>query len=270
MRVARGSSALLCLLTGCESLSVFLEEQRTLPTEIYWTGTVLDGPYAEDVGYFTGGAITATDHAGDALVSVAGEELDAPYEVEGDPGTWVLTVPVHTEILLRLSGDGFANTVWSTDTPDGRAYWFTGALFARSIEDLDATFAAYVEAGLLGALPQDLAQGAVVHLWAEPLEPEAWAGAEIHLTDGSGAEVPVVRITADDEGQLGLAGADDPVSQLFAFDLTPGDVILEVTTADGRGLTESWPTLGGDLLNASFLGLSDATGADGADTAQGD
>lgn len=255
----------LLVLTGCEAILPFIEEQRVTPTEIYWTGQVLDGPYAEDVGLFSGGAMTATDHAGEPLLSAAGEALEAPYETEDQPGTWVLTVPVYTDILLRLSGDGFVNTVWSTHTPGGRAYWFTGALFARTTDDVASTFAAYQEAGLLDAAPADLALGEVVHLWAEPLAPEAWAGAQISVTDGAGVEAPVVALTADEDGALSVAGPDDPVYQIFAFDLTPGEITLSASAADGSTVLETWPAQGGDLLNATFLGLSEAP-----DTAAGD
>ena len=262
----------LLTLAGCETAWTFLEEQRVTPTEIAWTGQILDGPYADDAGVFTGGTVTATDHAGDPLLSAAGELLADPVESETQPGAWTLTVPVYTDILLRLSGEGFANTVWSSHTPGGRAYWYTGALFARSVEDLDATFAAYAEAGLLEAPSAPLSEGQVAWLWAEPIEPEAWADAEITLIDGAGAEAALVRVTSDDAGQLSVAGPGDPIYQIFAFDLAPGDVILRVVAADGTSLTLSWPAEGGDLLNASFLGLStsELTDAEQTDTAAGE
>lgn len=251
-------------LTGCETVLSVLEEQRVAPTEITWSGQILDGPYAEDVGVFTGGTITLSDHAGDPLLSAAGEALADPVESDTQPGTWALTVPVYTDILVRLSGEGFATTVWSSHTPGGRAYWYTGALFARRAEDLDATLAAYAEAGLMEPPTTALSDGEVVYLMAEPLAPDAWAGAQVSVTDGAGATAPIVLLTTDEDGVIGLAGEDDPISAVLALDLAPGDVVLTVEAADGAGLTLSWPAQGGDLLNASFLGLSTSDQADAA------
>lgn len=250
-------ASLLLPLAGCEGLLPYLEEQREAPEVVYWTGTVLDGPYAEDAGVFTGGAIAASTLDGAALTDADGEPLETPYELEGEPGAWVLTVPVATEILLRLSGEGFASTVWSAVTPSGRGYWYTGALFARRAEDVDATFAALEEAGLIDVLPADLADGERVHFWAEPTSPEDWVGASMAILDAEG-RAELVALTVDEDGTARLAEAEDPIHYVFAFDLAPGLVTFEAATPAGRHVLLSWPAAGGDLLNASFLSLSES------------
>lgn len=247
--------ALAPLLAGCEVLLPYLEEQRTEASYVYWTGTVLDGPYADDAGVFSGGAITLTDLGGQGLLNAQGEPLDEPYEVEGSEGSWVLTVPTSTEVLLRLSGDGFVNTVWAAETPSGRAYWFTGALFARRAEDVSETLSELAGGGVLGGGPADLSEGERVHLWAEPLYPERWVGASYAVVDAEGLG-EVLPFTVDDDGTVRAAGAEDPVDLILAVDLAPGDITFEAATPDGSHVLLAWPAQGGDLLNASFLELS--------------
>ncbi len=240
---------------GCELVSPYLEEQRTSPDFVYWTGTVLDGPFSEDAGVFTGGVITVTDPSGQPLLNDDGEALEAPYEVEGEPGGWVLFVPIETEVVLHLSGEGFVNTVWSARTPSGRGYWYSGALFARRVEAVDATLEVLAEAGLIGDSYADLADGAAVHLWAEPQDPDAWVGASFAVVDSEGLG-EVIALTVAEDGVVSRAGPTDPVSLILALDLAPGAVTFEAATPDGRHVLLPWLAEGGDLLNASFLTLS--------------
>jgi hypothetical protein len=37
----------------------------------------------------------------------------------------------------------------------------------------------------------------VVHLWGQPLDPEAWAGAVVTATGGDGADVPMFTFAVD-------------------------------------------------------------------------
>jgi hypothetical protein len=248
--------ALSLPLGGCELVLPYLEEQRTDPSLVYWTGRIYDGPDAQTAGPFTGGTLTLTDRDGAPLLDEGGDPVDDPYEVQGNAGSWVLTVPVDIDVMLRLSGDGYATTVWQGHTPSYRGYWFNGALYARQTADLDAIVTALQDAALLDTAPPDLAEGQRVDLWAEPDDRDAWVGVTTALIDAEGRK-DVLVLTVDDDGTVRAAGAEDPVDYLFAFDLAPGDVTLEAATATQHVLV-SWPAEGGDLLNASFLALSEA------------
>jgi len=247
---------LIVPLGGCDVILPYLVEQRGDPSLVYWTGRIYDGPDASTAGPFTGGTVTLTDQDGQPVLDDGGDPVDDPYEVEGSAGSWVLTVPVDTDVMLRLAGDGYATTVWQGRTPSNRGYWFNGALYARQSADLDAIVTALLDAGLLDASPPALDEGARVDLWAEPADRDAWVGATTALIDAEGRK-DVLALTVDEDGTVRAAGAEDPVDYLFAFDLAPGDVTLEAATASQHVLV-SWPAEGGDLLNASFLALSES------------
>lgn len=243
-------------LGGCDLILPYLEEQRADPSLVYWTGRIYDGPDPQANGPFTGGTVTLTDRDAAPVLDDDGDPVDDPYEVDGNPGSWVLTVPVDIDVTLRLTGDGYANTVWQGHTPDYRGYWFNGALYARQTADLDAIVTALSDAGLLDAAPPDLSEAARVDLWAEPEDRDAWVGVTTALIDAEGRK-DVLALTVDDDGTVRAAGAEDPVDYLFAFDLAPGTVTFEAATATQHVLL-SWVAEGGDLLNASFLALSEA------------
>lgn len=255
--------AALPALVGCEGLLPYLEEQRADPSVIYWSGPIYDQPYAEDALPFTAGdgeeplvSVSVTDAEGAALVGPEGAELDAPQEDASEPGYWYLTVPVDTDVVIRLAGEGYASTVWTARTPSGRAYWYTGALFARLAADVTATTDALVEAGILSEAPADLADGQLTHLWIEPYTPEDWVGADFAVSDSEHL-APVLALTADEDGSVRVAGEDDPVYMLFAFDLAPGPVAFEAVTPAGRHVVASWAAEGGDLLHPMFLTFSE-------------
>ena len=244
---------LLLLLPAC----ITLQEVREIPEVIAWSGDILDGPYSDDAGPYTGGTLTVTDLDGAPLLKSDGTDVSPPEETA--EGYWFIYVPVDTDVQIRLSGDGYVNTVWQSHTPTGRAYWYTGALFARTTEDTDALFTELVEAGLLAAAPGALADGAVTHLWGIPQTPEEWVGAQISVTDGAGVSQPVLSFAVDEtDGTVRLATAEDPVAFFLATDLTPGEVSLQATGADGRTATLRWLCAGGDLLHPVFLALSES------------
>lgn len=236
--------AMAALAGGC----VYLEEQRVLPEQVYWSGTVLDGPYADDVGVFADGSFEVTDLDG-ALVAEG-----VPYE--GAPGDWYVEVPVGIDVAVRLSGDGYATTVFRDRTPTGRAYWYNGALFVRSAEDVASFFDELATAGLVEAPPASLSQGELAHLWGAPLDPAAWAGATITVTDGAGATQQALALTTDDTGAIVAADGGD-VDLFLAFDLAPGTVTVDVS-GDGGAATWTSPALGGDLLHPIFFNLGHA------------
>ncbi len=230
---------LLLVLAGC----TLLEEQRTAATSALWSGWVYADLPSTDTPLLEYGTLQAVDL--DDVTLADGTQSDA------NPGYWSITLPVDTDVALRVDGGSEVPTVWRSRTPTGPAYWLSGGLFAVADTTAADMFAAID--GWQGFSPADLADGEVAHLWGSPLDPDAWAGATVTVTDSSG-ERPVALLAVDEDGLLIDAGAG-PIDYVLAPDLLPGTVTLTVSAADGTGLTETWPARGGDLLAAFFLAL---------------
>ncbi len=235
-----------------------LEEQRVDPVEVNWAGVVLaDLPSEGATEELTDGNVEFLDEDGEPLVLSDGSAATATQPWPDSPGWWQVRVPVDVEVTVRVAGaedadPALATMVWRGRTPTGRAYWMQGALFTRELGWLD-DFLASVSATLPGTEVVPLADGAVAHLWGEPLDPEAWAGADIAVVDGEGAEATVLRYAVEDDGTL--VEATDRVDLFLAVNLAPGPVTLSVTAADGRAFSTTWPARGGDLLSAIYAAL---------------
>lgn len=221
-----------------------LEEQRAAPTEVVWSGWVYAELPGADAPLLEAGTLTAWD--------LDGEPLAEGTMAEDAPGYWSLTLPAATELELRLDGDEQAAMRWRGRSPAGRGYWLSGALFTVG----DATAAAFFEAldGWQGLQPRALSGGEVAHLWGQPWEPEAWAGATVEVEHGGGAAT-VVRLAYDSEGQLIDAGTGR-VDLFVAVNLEPGPVTLRVQASDGRRAETRWQAQGGELLSAFYTTLS--------------
>ena len=239
----RPRSALLAALPLAAGCDLLWPESTDDTGAVSWTGQVLDGPYTGENGVFTGGTFEVTDPEGGAV-----DEGEEPWSDE--PGTWRVQVPPSEPVAIHLAAQGMLGAAWRSTTPATDAYWFTGALFAYDeagwlpfFEQFDGVYAD------VGAL-----DGSTCWFWGATADPDAWAGAEITLTDGEGAAADLLRFDADDEGIL-VPADDGPVPYLLAFGLTPGDVILEATTTDGRAFGETWPARGGEVVTGWFLAL---------------
>jgi hypothetical protein len=235
----RRCSAILVLLplaAGCDLLWPPSTED-TGP--ITWTGRVLDGPYDGENGVFTGGSFEVTDLEGHLLAR--GEEPWAD-----DPGAWRIDVRGDWPVAIHLAAEGVLGAVWRSTTPATDGYWYTGALFAYDEATWMPFFEQFDDVGLLD--PDEC------WFWGAPEDPEAWAGAAFTLTDGALESAEIMAFEADDEGFLVPAG-DGPVVYLLAFGLAPGDVRLEVSTGDGRTMSETWPARGAEVISAWFLAL---------------
>ena len=237
--------ALIVVLPAAHGCA-WLEEQRAAPSEVYWSGYVLDGPNPDTGGLFEEGSFEVVDLE-DAPVATA-------EPVDGSPGGWAVYVPVDTDVAIRLSGETYASTVWRAHTPTGRAYWYQGALFARKAEDVLAFYDELFDAELVTPHPDALREGGPAQLWGTPLDPEAWAGASIVVQDGDGQPAQILAMTIEEDGSAHESGRTDPIDLFFAFDLAPGDVTLTVT-ADAGAATEHFPARAGDLLNPTFFAL---------------
>lgn len=232
---------LLPLMLGCS----FLEEQRSLPTTVSWSGYVYGDLPGDDSSLLEAGTLEVVDLDDELLVSGSQSDNTAGY--------WGVEVPVDTDVALRVAGGSQVPTVWRSRTPTGSAYWLTGALFAVSQQTADDFFGSLD--GWQGMSPDDLSQEEVAHLWGQPWEPERWQGATVLVTDSLGT-AQVALLAVDEDGALIDAGTG-PVDYFVAPDLEPGPVTLQVTAADGSSLQSSWPARGGDLLSAFYVALSD-------------
>jgi hypothetical protein len=228
------------LLSAC---GLWIYEEPDEGGRVSWSGAVIDGPSA-DAGPFTGGELTAWDLDGELIAT--GRE---PWE--DSPGTWRLKVPPEIPVALHLAGEGMLPAVWRGTTPAHLAYWYSGALFAFEQDTWRPFFEQFD--GQHGQQVTALEDG-VCWAWFAPWEPEAWAGAQVRLTDGAGEIADFLAYTLNDEGVL-VDPAGTPLDHLFAFDLTPGDITLSVLTADGRAMTETWPCWAGEIVAGWYLAL---------------
>ncbi len=218
------------------------------PDEVTWSGYVLedlsgkkDPLLLEDDGAFQ-------------VVDLDDEPI-ADGQHSGD-GYWYVVVPSDEEVAIRLSGAQHVSSLWRAHTPNGRAYWLTGSLFTQFTSSFDALVKALD--GFEGLDPEDLAKGKVVHLWGQPLEPDAWAGAVVTATGGDGADVPMFTFAVDEDKGVVTEAGDQPVSFFFGANAAPGDVTLRVEAVDGRVAETTYPARGGDLVTAAFFDLGAA------------
>ncbi|NOY28247.1 MAG: hypothetical protein GXP62_20480 [Oligoflexia bacterium] len=233
------SFPLLALALGC----TLLEEQRSLPTDVTWSGYVYADLPADAIPWLEAGTVQVTD--------LDDNEITTGTQLDGTPGYWEFDVPVDIDVAIRVSGGDQVPTLWRGRTPAGRAYWLTGALFAINAQT-EASFFDSLN-GWQGLSPSDLSQGEIAHLWGAPQDREAWAGAMIEVTDSDGS-AQVVALAVDADGALIDAGTG-PIDYFVAPNLVPGDVSLRVIAADGRVAETTWPAHGGDLLSAFYFSL---------------
>ncbi len=228
---------------GC---SISFTYDSDAPDEVAWSGYVLEdlSSTKEPLVLEDGGVFQVVD---------LDDELVADGEHAGS-GYWAVDVPADLDVAIRVSGDEHVTSVWRGHTPHGRGYWLTGALFTQ----YTSSFTALLEAleGVPGLVPEDLAKGKVVHIWGQPLDPDAWAGALVTATGGDGEDVPMFTFAIDEKGVVTEAG-DGPVSFFLGVNARPGNVALRVEAVDGRVGQSTYPTRGGDLLTAAFFDLGE-------------
>ncbi|MDP2315320.1 MAG: hypothetical protein Q8P41_20655 [Pseudomonadota bacterium] len=205
---------------------------RDAPTEVTYGGWVYDSPRYE--GVLALGDLTFTLPSDVAPEPVAAEQ---PYE--GYEGYWLATLPPGVPFQLGVSSDNAYPTVWAGDSPGANGTWFVGAVFAAETTYVDALFA-----GLdlpEGTAPGALADGAV-HLWGT-----AYAGewdCSVVTVNGT---APFCYVLAED-GTLARV-TTGPFDMFFAFDLAPGEIVVE----DGFGGREAWTADPGDLVMAWWM-----------------
>jgi hypothetical protein len=217
------------------------------PDEITWSGYVLEDLSGTDDALLLGddGVFQVVD-LDDAAIADG---------LHGGDGYWFVDVPTGVEVAIRISGSQHVSSVWRAHTPSGRAYWLTGALFTQYASSFEELLEALE--GVEGLDPEDLAKGTVVHIWGQPMDPDAWAGAVVTATGGDGADVPMFTFAIDEKNVVTEAG-DQPVAFFVGANAAPGDVTLRVETVDGRVAETTYPTRGGDLVTAAFFDVGAA------------
>ena len=241
-------------LAGLTPACQYLEETRTIPSQIAWDGVVLAVEEGATEGTpLSEGSLEIVDLE-DSLVA------EGTYDGSVAQGYWWATVPVDTEVALRVAGPPggsdslpeLGTWVWRGRTPTGRATWLTGALFARERALVEATLEALDP--LMEATPASIYDGEVALLWGEPWAPDELAGATMEVEDGAEEVHPVIAVTIGSDG-VAADAAGGPVDFFLATDLAPGAIRLRVTTAAGAEVETTWPARGGDVLSAVFYAL---------------
>ncbi|MFN7145189.1 MAG: hypothetical protein ACK4YP_15540 [Myxococcota bacterium] len=216
---------MLLLLLACGSE----RGVRAAPDEVTYGGWVYEGPPSGEV-VLADGALTFTLPGAEPVAA------EQPYA--GYPGYWLATLPPGVPFQLRVEGANVYPTVWAGDTPEANGTWLAGAVFAGEKGYVDGLFESLELGSPIGALDRG-----AVHLWGLPNDAAAWDCAAIRVQDTA----PVC-FAADETGAL-VRVTEGPVDWFFAFDLAPGEVVLD----DGSGPIETWTAAEGDLVMAFWL-----------------
>ena len=248
---------LIATLSACQ----FLMEVREAPEEVSYGGTIYDGvPTGDADVVLTEGTVdfmvptVDLDRERQSLME-EGVLWEATQPYSSSPGYWQVTLPVDTEVAVRLETPSSYPSVFTGQSPSWSGYWFAGVLFTW-----DRDYTAELLGGLgeqLGVTVADLDDGERVHLWGvlrDDDEAEKLEGRKITVIDGDGVEASVYPFELTEDGFLSQ-NYDAPVHYFYAFNLAPGDIQLVLEGSSGDTVTEHYPTRGGDMIGAWWLGV---------------
>ncbi len=249
--------SLLLTLSACQ----FLVEIREVPTDVEFGGVVYNGVVTgEDDERLTEGTVDfmvpTVDLGEDRQALIDNEKLwEASQPYSSSPGYWEVTLPAEIELVVRLETEGSYPSVFAGESPAWTGFWYAGVLFswdreytAGFLEDL---------ADQLGVSLDDLDDGESVHLWGvvrDDDEAQRLEGRHITVTDGAGEEAQIHAFELTEDGVL-AENLGAPVHYFFALNLAPGDIQLRLEGSGGGTVTEHYPTLGGDMIGAWWLGV---------------
>jgi hypothetical protein len=248
---------LIISLGACQ----FLTEVRDPPSEVNFGGTIYDGvPTGDDDPVLSVGTVDfmvpTIDLAIDRQLLIDNGQIWAatqPYS--SSPGYWQATLPVETKFAVRLEAEGSYPSVFAGLSPSWDGYWFAGVLFSW-----DKAYTDDFMGGLADQLSvslDDLNAGQSVHMWGllrDDDEAQKLEGRHITVTDGEGVEARVYAFELTEEGLLS-ENLGSPVHYFFAMNLAPGDVQLRLEGPSGDAVIEHYPTRGGDMIGAWWLGV---------------
>ncbi len=227
---------MIALLAGCTlSFGAADDDEGT----VHWSGFVYASPDTSTGATLGGEAMVvapdALDDEGEPEPIVAEEPYADDY-----PGYYDASVPPEARVAVHLDGGDAYPTLWRGITPARNGRWLTGALFAA-----DRAYTASLMAALplpLGDSPGDLDAGKRVHLWGSPLD-AGWDCAAVRVA----AVVPTCFVVGED-GSINRV-ADGEFDWFFAFNLEPGDILLE----SGLGAEETYSAEAGTFVMAHYF-----------------
>jgi len=190
----------------------------------------------------------------DALVD-AGQLWAASQPYESSPGYWQVTLPIDTQVAVRMETPSSYPSVFTGRSPSWSGYWFAGVLFTWDRVYTTEFLASLAEQ--LSITLDDLDDGDSVHLWGVLRDDDQAVkleGRKITVIDGDGHDASVYPFELTEDGFL-AQNYDAPVHYFFAFNLAPGDIQLVLEGPSGDTVTEHYPTLGGDMIGAWWLGV---------------
>jgi hypothetical protein len=213
-----------------------------------WTGYVYQQSIEESnaLAQFENGNIDLLDESGLLLAQATKPNEDTPFYWQFE----LEESQLNRDIAMRISGETTVSMLWKGQTPSTDANWLSGGLFTQEIEFTKTYFDAFAN----GITTVDLNDNSLVHLWGQPLVAEEWIGSTISVFDGNGEPVDVHAFSQLSNGAI-TADTSTGVIWFFAWNIVPGEIILEITTADGQVVSTSYPSQGGDILSATFYAL---------------
>ncbi len=225
----------LCNYSGlCEDV------EPGLPTEVLYTGAVTQGPSGPDVPLMEEGVLTFEDPQSGETIAL-GEQ---PYA--SSLGVWRAVLEPGIDFQLRVESEGAYPALWRGRAPEQDGLWYTGALFSWPEE----VWGGFIEqlAGLEEA-PLDLRTEDVVHLWGVPVDKDLATQAlgpdRVVVIDGEGVEADVVLVGAGEAEE----GQDAP-TYFMAFNLAPGEIVVQVTGESGDVAETTYRARAGEVVSA--------------------
>ena len=221
-----------------------------LPSEpaerpLAWQGQVFDDIPVDGAGGLVIGQIEARDMNGETIAT--GSQPDSE-----NPSTWQIPLTGEgEEIELRISGPEQFTTVWRTEMPERRAFWFSGTFFAVKQATLTPVWEILSE-----MTEQSLGTSEGASLYGESLalsedDVEAWTGASVVVYDDNGGVYPAITLSTTEDGLLTLADeTTGPVSAFTVTGLPAGPLRLVIDASDGRHVVMDYNAEAGDLLSA--------------------
>ncbi len=215
------------------------EEVRQDSETVFLSGTVSDGPVAEDFLGLEEGSLDFFDLDGELLAAAT-----QPHSNNLD--TWQVELPHSVDYQIRIEGPEAYPALWRGRAPRHSGYWYTGSVFSWPRSTLDPLVESLrADQGMDIA---ELADGAVSHLWGVALDEEGAVrgleASQVEVIDGAGesAEIVLALVGEDD-------GSETPPVFFLAFDLAPGEVEVRVEGTSGEWASTHYLCNGGEVLS---------------------
>ena len=242
--MSRFASVLLIplVLTGCAPVL-----QGSFSEGGIWDFYLYDDPdSAGDFIVLPEGSVTARDATGAPLSSAVTDRGD---------GLWRIDVEPDQVVDIVMTGPSHVRTVRRATAPTTTGQ-FSVPLHPRSLSIVPPLIDAIAAVDDLDvADSQSLLAGEAAAVVVQPLDPEAWVGAEVSLVDGTGAEVALSLLTEVEAGSYSLSEAT-PVDLVLASNVAPGILTFTVRPVAGPEVVQLWFAAAGDLIDGRYFALA--------------